>query len=180
MDYLATYPNAFIRYRASDMILNVDSDAAYLVLPGARSRIAGFYQLTNTPSSSTPPMLNAPILVECKTLRHVVTSAAEAETSAAYHNAQEIIHIRRLLKSLGHQQPLTPLKVDNSTTNSFVHRNINQKRSKSWDMRFHWLCDKEVQKEIKVFWDKGKNNLADYYTKHHTCRIHTKYFPTRV
>ena len=33
MDYLATYPNAYIRYYASDMILNIDSDAAYLVAP---------------------------------------------------------------------------------------------------------------------------------------------------
>ena len=83
MDYIATYPNAFIRYHASDMILNVDSDAAYLVLPNARSRIAGFFHLTN----KTNPFRNGPLLVECKTLRHVVTSTAEAETSACYHNA---------------------------------------------------------------------------------------------
>ena len=42
MDYLSTYPNAF-RYYDSDKILHVDSDAAYLVAPKARSRIAGFY-----------------------------------------------------------------------------------------------------------------------------------------
>ena len=43
MDYLATYPNVFIRYHASDMKLHVDTDAAYLVLPEARSQIAGYY-----------------------------------------------------------------------------------------------------------------------------------------
>ena len=148
MDYLATYPNAFIRYHASDMILNVDSDAAYLVLPNARSRIAGFFHLTN----KVDPIRNGPLLVECKTLRHVVTSAAEAETSACYHNAQTSIHIRYLLNELGHRQPPTPIKVDNSTTNGFVHNNINQRKSKSWDMRLHWLCDKEVQKQIAVYW----------------------------
>ena len=31
MDYVATYPNAYTRYYASDMILNIDSNAAYLV-----------------------------------------------------------------------------------------------------------------------------------------------------
>jgi hypothetical protein len=37
LDYAATYPLAIIRYYASDMTLNVDTDAAYLVLPNARS-----------------------------------------------------------------------------------------------------------------------------------------------
>ena len=33
LDYVSTHPRATIRYHASDMILNVDLDAAYLVLP---------------------------------------------------------------------------------------------------------------------------------------------------
>ena len=39
MDYAATYPDVFIRYYASDMVLHVDSDSAYLVAPKAKSRI---------------------------------------------------------------------------------------------------------------------------------------------
>ena len=35
LDYCATYPDAEIMYRASDMILLCDSDAAYLVAPKA-------------------------------------------------------------------------------------------------------------------------------------------------
>jgi hypothetical protein len=45
MDYLHTYPNAVIRYHASDMILKITSDAAYLVQPRARSRAAVHYHL---------------------------------------------------------------------------------------------------------------------------------------
>jgi hypothetical protein len=30
VDYLATHPDATIRYHASDMILNIHSDASYL------------------------------------------------------------------------------------------------------------------------------------------------------
>ena len=41
LDYCCTYTDSKIRYYASDMVLWVDSDAAYLVLPGAKSRIAG-------------------------------------------------------------------------------------------------------------------------------------------
>ena len=43
MDYLYTHPQAKIRYTASDMQLYVDSDAAYLVAPKAKSRIGGYF-----------------------------------------------------------------------------------------------------------------------------------------
>jgi len=42
LDYLATHPDAVVRYYASDMILNIHSDASYLSEPRARSRIAGY------------------------------------------------------------------------------------------------------------------------------------------
>jgi hypothetical protein len=45
LDYLHTYPNAVLRYYASDMILKITSDAAYLVQPKARSRAAVHYHL---------------------------------------------------------------------------------------------------------------------------------------
>lgn len=118
------------------MRLIVDSDAAYLVLPNARSRIAGYFRPgeqyipgnSNDAPSRTP---NAPILVECKTLRHAVASAAEAETSGIYHNDQTILPIRTLLEALGHPQKSTPIKPENSTVVGFVKRNIHQKKSKS-------------------------------------------------
>ena len=47
LDYMWTYSNAKIQYNASDMILNVDFDADYLVLPNARSRVAGYYYMSH-------------------------------------------------------------------------------------------------------------------------------------
>lgn len=128
MNYVATYPDAYICYRASDMILNVDSDAAHLVLPKAKSRIAGFSHLTDKVSNTKPPPRNGPLLVEGKTIKHVVTSAAEAETSSLFHNAKTAIPIRRILIHLSHPQPPTPIKVDNSTAAGFVNKNITQKK----------------------------------------------------
>ena len=40
LDYLATRPNAKVRFCASDMVLNVHSDASNLLEPGAESRVA--------------------------------------------------------------------------------------------------------------------------------------------
>ena len=57
LDYLYTHPDATIRYYASDMILCIIADAAYLVLPNARSRCAGLFFLTDLPTT-TPPSPN--------------------------------------------------------------------------------------------------------------------------
>ena len=172
MDYVATYPDTYIRFYASDMILNIDSDAAYLVAPKSRSRVAGYFHLASIPKIHEHPKLNGAVLVECKTLRHVVSSAAEAETGGIFHNAQVAIPIRTLLEILNHPQPPTPLKTDNATACGFIHDNIHQKRSKSWDMRYYWLRDRMAQLQFDIYWDKGSNNGADYHTKHHATKHH--------
>ena len=43
LDYTATHPDAKIRYRASEMILQIHTDASYLSEPKARIRAAGHY-----------------------------------------------------------------------------------------------------------------------------------------
>ena len=172
MDYLHTYPDAYIRYYASDMVLYVDSDAAYLVAPKARSRIAGYYYLSDHPNVTKRPKTNGAISVECKTLRHVVSSSAEAEVAGIFHNATTAVPIRHILKALNHPQPPTPLKTDNSTATGFIYDNIHQKRSKAWDMRYHWLRDRQTQQQFQIYWEKGINNDADYFTKHHATSHH--------
>ena len=186
MDYLSTYPNAKIRFYKSDMVLYVDSDAAYLVLPKARSRIAGHFYFGNKP----PPLptkphhvsTNGPILTVCKAIRHVVSSSAEAETGAAFQNSKEAIPIRRLLTILNHPQPPdgTPFKMDNAVTTAFIHSNIRQKQSKAWDMRYHWLRDKSNINEFRYYWDKGEHNEADYFSKHHPPNHHLKMRPKYI
>ena len=90
------------------MILNIDSDAAYLIAPKSHSRVAGYYHLTGDHTQN--PKLNSSIHVECKTLRHLVSSAVEAEVGGVFHNAQITIPIRTLLHDLGHPQPPTSKK----------------------------------------------------------------------
>ena len=75
-----------MRYYASNMVLVIDSDAACLVLPHAKSRIAGYYYLTSNLINDAPP-LNTPALVMCETLKHVVSLAAEVETAEVFTNA---------------------------------------------------------------------------------------------
>ena len=74
------HTNATIRYHAGDMILMTYTDAAYLVLPTAHSRIAGQYYFNNFMIDyyRGNPTPNGPILTECKTLKTVVYSSTEA------------------------------------------------------------------------------------------------------
>ena len=139
LDYLNTHPKARIRFYKSDMILYVDSDEAYLVAEKAKSRIAGYYYCSNKTNKNFTknPPLNGPIHIECKLLRHVVTSAAEAETAGLFINCQKIIEIQQMLKALRHEQPPTPVKTDNATAASFVTDMLKKKRSKAWDVRYH-------------------------------------------
>ena len=178
LDYAATRPDAKIRFYASDMILLTDSNAAYLVLPNAKSRAAGYYYLSKL---GINPPLNGPIWIECRTLPLVASSAAEVEIGALFINTQRIIPIRLMLEEIGHPQPgPTPLKTDNSTAIGFCHKTIKHKKSKAWDMRYHWLREKELQKHIKIYWDKGSNNHADYFTKHFPAKYHQEIRPNYI
>ena len=74
---------------------------------------------------------------------------------------------------MGHPQPPTPLQTDNSTAEGVVNNTVQPKRTKSMDMRFHWLRDRSVnQKQFRIYWRPGKTNLADYFTKHHSPAHH--------
>ena len=59
---------------------------------------------------------NGAVLIECKTIRRVVSSAAEAETHGVFHNAKIGVNIRHILNAMGHRQPPTLLITANSPT----------------------------------------------------------------
>ena len=181
LDFAATYPNGKIRFYASDMILHIDSDAAYLVMPNAKSRIAGYFYLSDKPTNPpTDVPINGAILVECSRLRNVVGSAAEAECAGCYSNAQKAIPLRIALEELGHPQGKTALRTDNSTASGFANKSMRQKRSKSWDMKYHWLRDRQSQDQFDIYWKEGKKILADYFTKHFPPSHHIKMRQTYI
>ena len=163
LNYAYTNPNTEIIYRASDMILQVDSDAAYLVAPEARSRAGGYQYLSNKAGN----LFNGPVLIVAKVIKNMMTSAAEAELAALFINGQEAVALRNCLEAMGFPQPATPLKTDNTTACGILNNTMKQKRSKAIDVRFYWLRDRAQQGQFYIFWDSGKNNLADFHTKHH-------------
>ena len=105
-------------------------------------------------------------------IKAVMSSAAEAELGALFINAKLAVPIRHTLEELGHPQGKTLIQTDNSTANGVVNGKIQPKATKAMDMRFYWLKDKEAQNFFQFFWRPGKNNMADYWTKHHAAIHH--------
>ena len=174
LNYIATNPNATLTYHQSKMQLVVHSDASYLSAPNARSRAGGYFFLsTDTPTSHLHP-LNAPMHVECKIMKNVLSSATEAEIGAIFLNCQQAEIIRTTLEELGHPQNTTTIVTDNATANNIINGNAKQKRIKAMDMRYNWILDRQVQRHFQVIWRPGKDNLADYFTKHHSTVHHKR------
>jgi hypothetical protein len=68
------------------MILHIHSDASYLSVSNAQSRLGGLFFLGNkSPKQET---LNGSILNVAVIIKNVVASAAESEVGACFHNAQ--------------------------------------------------------------------------------------------
>ena len=176
LNYAACNPNAKILYRASGMVLQSHSDAAYLVAPQSRSRMGGFHFL----GSHDRTEFNGPILVLAKIIRNVMSSAAEAEIGALYMNAQQAVPIRNCLIDLGHPQPPTPLTTNNSTARGIIRGTMKQRMSNAMDMRFNWLKCRVNQQQFEIHWDKGVHQLADYLTKHHPGPHHRRIRPIYV
>jgi hypothetical protein len=170
LECLATFPDATIRYHKLDMILHIQSDASYLSVSNARIRLGDLFYCGN--KTQQADKLNGSILNEASVIKKIVESAAESEVGECFQNAQSGVPLRVTLIELGHQQPATPLRTDNSTVFGILNEKIKQKRSKAMDIRYKWLTDIVRQKEFNVCWCPGKDNIGDYRTKHNPAQHH--------
>jgi hypothetical protein len=164
IDYLAMQEDAILSYHASNMVLPVHSDASYLSKPKAQSQAGGHcFLLSNT----TVPPNNGAILNIAHIIKNVMSSATEAELAGLYIMAHEAIYIRIILEELGHVQPPTLLQTDNAMAEGVIDGKVQPKQTKAMDMRFHWPCNRECQRQLHIYWRPRKLNYANYWTKHH-------------
>ena len=124
------------------MLLHIDSDTAYLVMLKYCSCYVGHFYLCNWPRyrpHKPTPSLNGSILVTCKTIFIVFTSAAEAETTRTFNNVKDVVRMRLSLFGIEHEQPATPIKTKNSKTAGFINSVMKPNFSKTWYMKMNWL-----------------------------------------
>jgi hypothetical protein len=95
------------------MILHIHSDASYLSVSHARIILGGLFYCGENPPHAD--ILNGSIFNAAAFIKNVVASEAESEVRACFQNAQIGAPLRVTLTELGHQQPATPFRTDNST-----------------------------------------------------------------
>ena len=174
LQYAATYPITKVVYHASDMIYYQPSDASYLGESHARSRAGGIGFLGNSHIPHTTPTtpINGMLTTRSSILDVVVSSAAEAELGALFENMRDGTSIRSILENFGYPQPITPIQTDNACAHGIANDTVKLKRSKAFDMRYHWVRDRVKQGQFYVYWRRGGHNLADYLTKDHPAKHH--------
>jgi hypothetical protein len=72
-------------------------------------------------------LTNGAILIVSKVLKHVMSSAAEAEIGAVFIDAKEGAVLRTTLEESGHKQPPIPMETDNTTATGYSNGTIKQK-----------------------------------------------------
>jgi hypothetical protein len=167
LNYCNTHPETKIRYHASDMVLHIHIDASYLSEREAKRRAGDFFYMGSSTNTSKK-LTNRAILIISTVLKHLTSSATEAETGAVLINAKEGGVLLTTLEELGHPQPPTPMETDNTTSTGYSNGTIKQKRTKAMDMRFYWIKDRVKQGQFNVYWGPGYQHLADYFIKHHS------------
>jgi hypothetical protein len=143
-------------------ILHGHVDASYLSRSHARS-VAGAYLFLG--DHNLPLKIKGAIHTFSTIIPCIVASAGEAEYAALFAGAQHAASLRTILADLGHPQPPTILMCDNTCAIGITTDSIKQKRSKSIDMRFHWVRDRVRQGQFLISHIRTVLNVADYFTK---------------
>ena len=109
-----------------------------------------------------------------KIIKHVMSSASEAETTAIFYNCKAALPLRVSLEEMVHEQHKTPVTTDNTTACGLIKKTMIPKRAKSYDMRFNFLKCREAQNQFDLIWRKGALNRADYHSKLHPTHHYIK------
>ena len=174
--YFFSFPNNKLVLRACGMRLHIQSDASYLSRPNARSVAGGIAYLSN----DDPTEVNGAIHAFSSLIPNVMASVAEAEYAALFMNGQNGAGFRQVLHDLGYPQPATIILVDNQCARGIATNTVQPKRTKSIDMKYHWIRDRVGQKQFNVIWRPGSLNLADFFTKALPVHVHASLMPLLV
>ena len=125
-------------------------------------------------SNDSPiPANNVAVVSIYQIMKSLISYTAEAELGDLFINCREAIPSHHALKSMGQEQPPTPMQTNNTTAHGVVTNNIASKRLNSMDMKLHWLRCRIYQKQFRHYWQPIPNKLGNYVTKHHA-EIHHK------
>jgi hypothetical protein len=176
LGYVKAHPDNGELYRKSDMQLKYYSDASFASQPLGRSVAGGFHYMGNKDNNEICAVIDAFSV----NIGVVVASAYEAEVAAVYLNMQRASWLRHVLNAFGHPQGPTQGVTDNAVAVAFANDTCKLSKSKSIDIRFHWVRDRVQQKQQQIGFVPGDLNIADFFTKPLSKDDHHRWLPLIV
>jgi len=111
-------------------------------------------------------LANGPISWRSKEQKTVALSTAEAEYMALSAATQEALHLRQILPFLQIDiSSATVIYEDNDSALKLAQNPVHQERTRHINIRYHFIRENIVSKEIMVERVVSKQNLADLLTK---------------
>ena len=95
------------------------------------------------------PLHNGPVLTITQIIKNVMSSASEAELEGFFTIAKKMVPLPQALIEMGWPQPQNPIQCNNSTVVGVTNETIVPRKTKSMDMKFHWLRYRESQQQFR-------------------------------
>ena len=162
LGHIMKFPDNKVTFHASDMQYIVFGDISHNSVSKGRSRAGGYGYYG---WKEDPQRINGGVFLMSSVLDVVTSSAGEGEYGAAYMVSRHAVWIRAIARALGHPQPPTVIWCDNTCAVGLCNDTLKTARTKSIDLRFHWLRDRVRQQQLSVKWVKSDDNIADFFTK---------------
>lgn len=155
--YLAATSTVGIQYGPSgDCSLIGYSDADFASCIRTRKSVSGVVVLLN----------GGPVLWHSRKQTIISLSTTEAEYIAAHDVSREVAWLRRFLTELGVDvNGPTPVHVDNAAAEHLIRNPQSQCRTKHIDIKYHFVREMFVGKQIDIIHVSSQNQLADILTK---------------
>ena len=118
----------------------------------------------------------APVVMVSRMQGHVTLSVTESELGAAVNCAQDMMFVKRLLKSMDLKVELPMvLEVDNKGAMDLCNNWSTGGRTRHVDVRMYFLREMKEAGIINIQWIAGENNSTDMFTKNLATKLFCKH-----
>lgn len=95
----------------------------------------------------------------------VALSTAEAEYIAAAECVKELLYLKSVCEELLFKSISVKLYVDNQSAINLINNGVLNRRSKHIDVRYKFICEKVLNKELSIEYCPTDSQIADIFTK---------------
>ena len=167
-EYLRSNKSNSTTFYASDRVLRVQTDGAYLSLPNSGSTSGVVMYLGNKTDTN---LMNGLVAYCSATIKFIVSSTGECEYASAFLGAKMAESLSLVLTDLGFQQEAIDITVDNTCVKGLADHTTKQKCTRHINMRINWLRDRVRQGKFTITWRPGEHiKAANFMSKSTTVK----------